>query len=263
MFQVGYTGYNTKNLDCDTIYRPKGTGEYLFLLVLSPMHFYIENSHTLATSGACMLYTPDVLQHYKAEKEFLNSFVHFRCSIDFLSEYPIQANQLFYPGDTEEINWYLKKIHYEECLKASYYETMVDSYCHQLFATTARNTYALKNTSTTYTELFAIFQQLRHNIISRCHEDWTIRRMCEYVNLEKSQLYTYYEQFFHISPKSDLIQARIDKAKYLLTNEAMLVQQVSHAAGFHNIYHFSRYFKQCCGCTPSEFAKKSVHISKK
>lgn len=255
MFDLTVTGYHTKNLDCDTIYRPKGNGEFLFLLILSPMHFYFDHKERLASPGACILYAPGYTQHYTAEKEFFNSFIHFKYHPDFLSEYAIPTNQIFYPEEIEEINWFLKKIHYEFCMQSLHSHRMCESYCHQLFITLTRSLYKQHHPLTQNTDLLALFDQLRLHLISSCEEDWSIQRMCEFVNLEKSQLYTYYHALFKTTPKSDLIHARIDRAKYLLTNEAMQIKQVSQASGFNNIYHFSRYFKQICGCAPSDYTK--------
>ena len=37
MFQVNYCEYNRSNADCDRIYRPGGSGDYLLLLLKTPM----------------------------------------------------------------------------------------------------------------------------------------------------------------------------------------------------------------------------------
>ena len=55
----------------------------------------------------------------------------------------------------------------------------------------------------------------------------------------------------------DLIEARIEKAKTLLTNEALQIQHVAEMCGFSNISHFTRYFKKQCGCTPREYGSQS------
>ena len=43
MFNVGYCGYNISNVDYDTINRPDGTPDYLFLYFLSPMIIELDN----------------------------------------------------------------------------------------------------------------------------------------------------------------------------------------------------------------------------
>ena len=75
-------------------------------------------------------------------------------------------------------------------------------------------------------------------------------------NLEKSQFYSCYRNFFDSTPHADLNLLRLEKAKNLLTNEALPVQQVALLCGFSNLSHFSRYFRKNCGCSPSEWARR-------
>ena len=41
-----------------------------------------------------------------------------------------------------------------------------------------------------------------------------------------------YQKFFQSTPHADLLQIRMDKAKNLLTNEALTVQQIAQMCGF-------------------------------
>lgn len=76
--------------------------------------------------------------------------------------------------------------------------------------------------------------------------------------MEKSQFYHYYKLFFQSTPKSELLQARMEKARYLLTNEALQIQQVAQACGFTNMQHFSRYFKEWFHCSPREYFHRKI-----
>ncbi len=46
---------------------------------------------------------------------------------------------------------------------------------------------------------------------------------------------------------------RIARAKELLENPSMRIHEVSEAAGFSDVAHFSRTFKRYAGCTPGEY----------
>jgi AraC-like DNA-binding protein len=72
--------------------------------------------------------------------------------------------------------------------------------------------------------------------------------------MEKSQFYNYYVNFFKTTPKSDIINARIEKAKNLLTNQELKVNQVSEICGFKNISHFTRAFKKHTARSPRDYA---------
>ena len=84
-------------------------------------------------------------------------------------------------------------------------------------------------------------------------KEWTMEKLCERANMEKSQFYSYYKKFFSSTPHNDLIEVRLDKAKNLLTNQALSISQTAELCGFSNLSHFSRYFKKHCGCSPKEW----------
>lgn len=258
MFSIEYCGYHIHNPNHDIIYRANGSQNYLFLLILAPMYFYFEKKHTLAKSGACILYTPNTPQHYQSIDEFYNSYIHFTASTPFLSSYSFPINEIFYPENTENLNWILKKIQIEYLNHMPHYEMELHALTTQLLIQLDRKYIQKQFISGKTTSLYLEFQSLRLRMLTYCEEEWPIERMCRIVNLEKSQLYSYYKTFFHSTPKAELIVARIDKAKHLLTNEAMNISQVAEVSGFHNIYHFTRYFKKVCGCTPTEFTKQQL-----
>ena len=105
--------------------------------------------------------------------------------------------------------------------------------------------------------LYPAFQKLRLEMLSNCGQDWSLERLCRSVSLEKSQFYSYYQRFFSSTPKSDLLQVRLEKAKNLLSNEALQVSEVARLCGFGNLTHFSRYFRKYCGCSPKEYKRYS------
>ena len=104
--------------------------------------------------------------------------------------------------------------------------------------------------------LYQEFQELRLAMLSHYEEEWTTENLCQMANMEKSQFYSYYKQFFSSTPHSDLIEVRLDKAKNLLTNQALSIGQTAEICGFSNLSHFSRYFKRHCGCSPREWQQQ-------
>lgn len=256
MIQIEYCGYHTHNPDRGLIYRPSGTRSYLFLLILSPMQFYFPGKLPVrAKPGACILYTPGFYQHYEAEKEFFNSYVHFFCDASEMADYPIETNALFYPENTEEIHWLLKKIYQEYLNGFTYSERMVDAYVRQLLIVLYRGQQE-RVPSGQQENIYSEMVALRGQMLGNCGQPWTVEQLCAMLNIGKSKLYKYYTLFFNSTPREDLILARIQKAKYLMTNEAMSIKQAAYEAGFGNICHFNRIFKAQCGCTPGEYREQ-------
>lgn len=257
MISIDYCGYHTHNPDRDLIFRPVGTKSYLFLLILSPMLFHFaDQTCVLAKSGACILYSPNTYQYYQAEKEFFNSYVHFFCKEEQMQTYQIQPNALFYPKNLEELNWLIKKIYQEHLNGLDGAKEMLDLYIRQLLILIRRGQLQQSFPTKQNQDLYPEFLSVRSQMLANCEQTWTIERICQMLNIGKSQFYKYYESFFHSTPKEDIIQARLQKAKYLMTNEAVTIQQAAYSSGFPNIWHFNRLFKSHCGCTPSQYRKK-------
>ncbi len=254
MITIPYCGYDFRNPDRDRIFRPSGTESYLFLLVLCPMIFYFpDKEEVLAEAGACILYTPGYPQHYQAAGEFLNSFVHFTEAQSLIDDLGLVKNQIFYPEYVGELNRILKNIQREYRNRPEHFQQMEDLLVRQLLLLLGRCQPLSKpwQTGRYYPELFV----LREQMLEHCDRPWTLEQMCRQINIGKSQLYHYYEQYFHASPMDELLNSRLEKAKYLLDNDAMTIKQVAYASGFQNLCHFNRFFKNRCGCTPMEFRR--------
>lgn len=100
-FSIHICEYNRSNADYDIIYRPEGSGDYLFLLFKTPMRVYVGKQFSITQENACIFYTPGHEQHYQAVQKFRNSYVHFWCNEDLGARYGIVPNMIFYPQNTE------------------------------------------------------------------------------------------------------------------------------------------------------------------
>ncbi len=61
---------------------------------------------------------------------------------------------------------------------------------------------------------------------------------------------------FGISPRRYLSSLMLRRARLLLLNPELSIEQIAHKLGYHNIAHFSRQFKRWSGESPSEYRKK-------
>ncbi|MBQ8637572.1 MAG: helix-turn-helix transcriptional regulator [Lachnospiraceae bacterium] len=254
MIQIDYCGYHTHNPDHSLIYRPSGSDSYLFLLILSPMEFRFADGTTEEVKpGACILYEPGFYQFYQAHNKFYNSYVHFFCDPSLIDRYHIRTNTIFYPDNTEEIHWLLKKIYQEYLNRQSDHEQMLHCYINQLLILISRIQQQTEMPGEQPASVFPELLSIREQMLRDCEKPWTVDELCRILNLGKSQLYHYYHQFFHCSPKDELIQARLQKACFLLTNDAITIREAAFESGFQNINHFNRIFRKVYGCTPGEY----------
>lgn len=256
MFHISYCDYNRSNPDGDRIDRPEGSGDYLFLYFMTPMKVQLGTENVLAREGAFLLYSPGYPQIYQAVRKFKNSFIHFSSdSGRFLLEYDIPVNQIVYLSNPGAMNELMKNIYVENVTKMDYYAEQSDKLMHQLFILFSRQYHAYGAQNIPPNVLYPQFQKARIEILTHIDRDWNSENMAALTNLGTSQFYSYYKLFFNRSPKAELLDARIERAKYLLKVESLSVTQTAALSGFDNLSHFTRYFKKVCGMTPSAYAE--------
>lgn len=256
MFCPGYCDYNRSNPDYDNINRPAGSGDYLFLYLITPMKIRFGTETVVTKEHAFLLYTPGEAQIYQAVRRFKNSFVHFTSDNgDFLKEYDLPANRVVYLPDPGAMNTALRNIYMESVLKQDFYAEQMDMLMRQLFILFSRQLHTWPGGSAIPADLYEQFRKARIEILTNITREWNTDSMAALTNLGVSQFYSYYQLFFNRSPKAELLEARLERAKYLLRVEAMPVGQAAAMSGFANLSHFTRYFKKECGMTPSAYAQ--------
>lgn len=256
MFQINYCDYNAINPDHDRINRPNGSGDYLFLYFLAPMRIFMDGKTSIAPIGSCILYPKGSPQIYESIEKFKNSYIHFTAPVELLDNFHLPLNQIFTLANHTMINESIKNIQIEFLSEEKYSKLMMDTIMKQLFVTISRELYHTKENPNIDVSLRNQFRNARLEILTHAEQDWTTESMSNLVHMGKSQFFHYYKVFFNTSPKAELINARIEKAKYLLNNEALQINQIAGLVGFQNVYHFTRYFKKCCGCTPGSYVKQ-------
>lgn len=256
--KVSYCGFHRHNLDDELIFRPEGLGVYLFVLVLAPMIFTDQAGvQQLAKTGACILFEPEAYQNYRGQQEFFNSFVEFSDEGDFLAKCRFPRNQLVYPDNHQELNHLLQKIQGEYLNPPTEDSQLLQElYLQELLLMAARGVQARPFAQQEQRDLFQEFQSLRTGMLADCQEDWSAERLCQMMQMGKSRFYQLYQAFFHATPKEDLIQARLQRALYHMSNRSVTVQEAAYQAGFKNSNHFHRLFKQRFGCTPAAYRQQ-------
>lgn len=66
-----------------------------------------------------------------------------------------------------------------------------------------------------------------------------------------------FTQCYGMPPKQYILELRIRKARQLLTDGRQSITAVSEACGFSGVYHFSRFFKERTGLSPTEYARQN------
>lgn len=66
-----------------------------------------------------------------------------------------------------------------------------------------------------------------------------------------------FSQCYGMPPRQYILELRIRKAKQLLTGGNLNISEVSEKCGFSSLYHFSKFFKERTGLSPTEYARQN------
>ena len=100
---------------------------------------------------------------------------------------------------------------------------------------------------------FQQFSELRNELYSSPQTHLPVEKIAARLNLSKSYFQHIYKELFGCSVVTDIINSRLEYAKYLLANSSLSVSAIAKMCGYENDTHFMRQFKRFEGVTPSRF----------
>ena len=106
------------------------------------------------------------------------------------------------------------------------------------------NTLSERNVPKSSDAYSEVFSELRKEMKYSPQNSWSIAAAAEKTGLSGSHFQRLYKKHFGVPFTEELILFRLDRAKYLLRNTSMSVQQVAEECGYTNCAHFMRQFKE-------------------
>lgn len=91
-------------------------------------------------------------------------------------------------------------------------------------------------------------------------KDITLEKVSSMVGLTPQYFSSYFKEEMDITFTEHITKLRIEKAKELIRNSQMSIQEVCFFVGYHDPNYFSRIFKKYVGCTPSRYKKEYGNI---
>lgn len=88
------------------------------------------------------------------------------------------------------------------------------------------------------------------------NEQFGLPDLCKKLGMSRSQLFRKMKAVLQMAPSDFIRSFRLRKAKYLLENTDLNVNEVTWKVGFSNPTHFSRIFKEEFGVSPSSYGNK-------
>ena len=256
--QINNVGYNFIHSSNFEVNRPHGSEDYVIIILRTKAEFIFGEEKVLASAGSFILYNKGRPQHFRASEEtFANDWVHFDMSVEEareLRELQIPFDVLVPLDGIKDISQIIKTM-YQEKYSVNYYrEQSLLLYFKLLFIKISEKIIHAEhsNISPYYEKLSA----LRTEIYNHPEKTRSVKNLSKELVLSESYFQHLYKRLFGVSVVSDIITARVEHGKYLLSGSDISVREVSQECGYKNDVQFMRQFKTLTGMTPSEYRKQ-------
>ncbi|WP_239624772.1 AraC family transcriptional regulator [Paenibacillus sp. H1-7] len=101
-----------------------------------------------------------------------------------------------------------------------------------------------------------LIQQAVKQIQSQAFERLHLYDIAASIGISRFQLCKKFHDELGTTPSKYLTSLRLDKAKKLLTETTLTLDQISECCGYQNGFYLSRVFKNNCGMTPMQYRKE-------
>lgn len=229
----------------------KGFDTWLLLLIHTKSVFRIEGEDREFAPDCLVLFKPEMPIYYRACEDFYSDdWLHFRCTEHDINEtliplgipvhtpLPEQCQELFHLLTVEN---YLDNEYKNHTINA-----LINALIHKLIEASHLSAASQKHSD---------LMDLRKEIYKYPGEKWTLSTMASKVFLSESHLQSMYKKTFNVSCITDVINARIQLAKSLLSYTDYTISYISTSCGYNSSQHFFRQFNKVVGCSPNAYRK--------
>ena len=260
MDELGIDSYHGKDFYHEL---PLGFRSWSFIYVVLPQRINYEGGMIDAPAGTCILYPPNSPRYLRCvdgADSFANTWMHFYVDDEaafrqLLADYELPICGLFMLSQDSPVFDTMRDLVYECSTEHPHAEDIISSLIQVLLVQLSRGKrpFGTQLDNPTY-QRQARFEALRKEMYNAPEKEWKVTDMAARLFLSTNQFISLYSHFFGITPKQDLLNARITKAKGLLGRSSVM-REVAVNCGFQNEFYFSRIFKEKTGKTPGEFIK--------
>lgn len=241
------------------IHRPGGSGDYLFVYTKTPAVFTVGDTDVHVPSNTVFLYQKGCPQYFRgAEEIYINDYIHFDADTDEEERWMTELGLLYHtPLQLPNARSFMsiQQLIVSEVKSHSPLSANATDALLRCFLIRLTQAMSLSQSGGNVRHL-ELMNELRGQIYEDPSRTWSVELMAKAVRFSPSYFQKLYKSIFNTACMTDVIYARIEKAKELLMQTSLTAREISLLCGYQNETHFSRQFKQFTGSAPQEYRKR-------
>jgi len=221
--------------------------------------FQINNKTYQLQAGDGFLIPPDTITYYQAKRD--NPWHYAWIGFNGLKaeSYLQQANltlnnPIFSVTETSFIKeCFTKMISTQELIKSREIRLTGLLYIFLSHLIEIRENNSSDNNDIDRTELY--IKEIINFIAKNYYRKISITEIADHIGLDRSYMWSIFNEILHTSPQQFLINFRIDKACELMKKKNLSIADISRSVGYQDPLTFSKTFKKIKGIPPSKYRK--------
>lgn len=234
--------------------RPKGSGDYAFVFFRNRSEVVVRRERRICERDSFILFGPDTPHMYRdSELPFVNDWFHcVGAELEaLLAELNFPLDTLLPATDPSLISRSITELHRIRKSGGPLMRRILDMELRALLMKLSN----LRDLPLTEKQgrYFRQFSELRDELYNSPQRHYSVEQLASRLNLSKSYFQHLYKELFGCSVVTDIINGRLEYAKYLLQHTAYSVSAIAAMCGYEHDTHFMRQFKKFVGVTPGQF----------
>ena len=159
---------------------------------------------------------------------------------------------VFRKGEHEDVHRAIERVYALLEEERTLYELRIQRALIDVFDYLNRNLEALSKVSASRVQIGAQIrlQQMLSFIYAHYAEDVGLADIAAAANVSRSEAGRCFSAYLRSTPVGYLIKYRLQRARRMLSDQTLTLQQIAQACGFHSMSYFTRQFRQHYGATP-------------
>lgn len=249
---VNKVGYNYRHTGDFCVNRPHGSGDMDMVMATSPAIFLLNGENVTVEENTIVIFRGDTPQFYRGVDNFFsNNWFHFTPdSEDIFDKLGIPLDTPISGITTTALSEIVLKMSNEMNGGRAYCQEILASYFNIFMHTLSRLIHSTDNSEA------SSLIDIRNAIYNMPYKRWDVDMLANQAGYSRSYLSHKYKADFGVSPMQDVVESKMEYAKYLLESTDYRVNEISDMCGYDRTVYFIYTFKSKMNCTPTEYRKK-------